>query len=101
MEKLYYNNIYFEIKIGTPEQRIPMFIRMREYSSFITSQNFNGSISKFNYLSGIIGLKLSPNENNLAEKYSLITLLKEKKLINDYSFSLKYNYEKNHFVQFQ
>ena len=54
-----------------------------------------------NYLSGIIGLKLSPNENNLAEKYSLITLLKEKKLINDYSFSLKYNYEKNHFVQFQ
>lgn len=39
MEKLYYNNIYFEIKIGTPEQRIPMFIRMREYSSFITSKN--------------------------------------------------------------
>ena len=40
MEKLYYNNIYFEIKIGTPEQRIPMFIRMREYSSFITSQKY-------------------------------------------------------------
>jgi hypothetical protein len=39
MEKLYYNNIYFEIKIGTPEQRITMFIRMREYSSFITSKN--------------------------------------------------------------
>ena len=40
MEKVYYNNIYFEIKIGTPEQIIPMFIRMREYSSFITSQKY-------------------------------------------------------------
>ena len=149
MEKLYQNKIYFEIKIGTPEQTIPMFIKMREYSSFITSHNFNGSIIKFNYLnstsfnyiedvifkyykydftkailaseninfgnnkkcenltiiiandlrkssaylSGIIGLKLTPNEKNLAEKYNLISLLKEKKLINDYSFSLKYNNE--------
>ena len=50
MEKLYQNKIYFEIKIGTPEQTIPMFIKMREYSSFITSHNFNGSIIKFNYL---------------------------------------------------
>ena len=150
MQKLYDNRIYIEIKVGTPEQKIPLFLKMREYSSFITSHKFNNSlIPKFNYLnsktfnylddikikyykydfteaflgsdnfdfgnenkcenltiiiandlrkssnylSGIIGLKLTPNENALTEKYNMISLLKEKKLINDYSFSLKYKSE--------
>ena len=150
MQNLYENRIYIEIKIGTPEQKIPLFLKMREYSSFITTHKFNNSlIPKFNYLnsktftylddikikqfkydfteaflgsdnfdfgnenkcenliiifandlrkssnylSGIFGLKLTPNENHLAEKYNMIKLLKEKKLINDYSFSLKYKNE--------
>ena len=150
MQNLYENRIYIEIKVGTPEQKIPLFLKMREYSSFITSYKFNNSlIPKFNYLnsktfnyledikikyykydfteaflgsdnfdfgnenkcenltiiiandlrkssnylSGIIGLKLTPNENYLTEKYNMISLLKEKKLINDYSFSLKYKNE--------
>ena len=146
MESLYTNKIYVEIKIGTPEQKIPMFLKSRAFSSFITAKNFNESMKKYDYtksttfkyledimikfykydfteaflatdtfdfgnnkkcdnltiiiakdlresskyLNGVFGLQLTPNEKHLAETYNMISLLKEKKLIYDYSFSLKY-----------
>ena len=147
MESLYTNKIYVEIKIGTPEQKIPMFLKSRAFSSFITAKNFNESMKKYDYtksttfkyledimikfykydfteaflatdtfdfgnnkkcdnltiiiakdlresskyLNGVFGLQLSATEKNLAETYNMISLLNEKKLMYDYSFSLKYN----------
>jgi len=146
MENLFTNKIYIEIKIGTPEQKIPMYLKTKTFSSFITGKNFKESIKKYDYsksttfkyleditikfykydfteaflatdtfnfgnnkkcdnltiiiakdlresskyLNGVFGLQLTPNEKHLAETYNMISLLKEKKLIYDYSFSLKY-----------
>ena len=146
MENLYTNKIYIEVNIGTPEQKIPMYLKSKAFSSFITAANFNQSIKKYDYsksstfkylediifkyyrydfteaflatdtfnfgnnkkcdnltiiiakelresskyLNGVFGLQLTSLEKNLAETYTMISLLKEKKLIYDYSFSLKY-----------
>ena len=49
MENLFTNKIYIEIKIGTPEQKIPMYLKTKTFSSFITGKNFKESIKKYDY----------------------------------------------------
>ena len=49
IEYLFLNEIYTEIKIGTPEQKINMFIKLQQFPTFITSADYNeGSGIKYN-----------------------------------------------------
>ena len=41
------NKIYIELEIGTPIQKIPMFLKLREYITFITSDSCENKIIKF------------------------------------------------------
>ena len=141
------NKIYIELEIGTPIQKIPMFLKLREYITFITSDSCENKIIKFfpkdsssikyiteekkdfpyhckegllisekitlnkkpieNFnlglanklsnnakeMSGEIGLKLNKIYNNILENATFIQQLKEKKIIDNYSFYLKYTGE--------
>ena len=141
------NKIYIELEIGTPIQKIPMFLKLREYITFITSDSCENKIIKFfpkdsssikyiteeikeypfhckegllisekitlnknpieNFIlglakklsnnakemSGEIGLKINKIYNNNLENATFIQQLKEKKIIDNYSFYLKYTGE--------
>ena len=39
IQKIYDNNIYTEILIGTPEQKVKLFIKLDQFHSFITSKS--------------------------------------------------------------
>jgi len=42
------NKIYIEMKIGTPEQKIPVLLKLNQIPFFITSSSYNKNIIKFN-----------------------------------------------------
>ena len=39
IQKIFDNNIYIEILIGTPEQKVKLFIKLDQFHSFITSNH--------------------------------------------------------------
>ena len=49
ISKLIENDIYIEIKIGTPTQNIPLYLKLNQFPTFITSSNYSKNISKFDY----------------------------------------------------
>ena len=48
MSELENNKIYIELKIGTPYQKIPVFLKLGQIPFFITSSIYNKDIIKFN-----------------------------------------------------
>ena len=48
MENLIENNIYMDMTLGTPEQKIPMIIKINEHSSYIAGSEAIGNFIKFN-----------------------------------------------------
>ncbi len=142
------NRIYIELNIGTPFQKIPIYIKLREYATFILSDSNDYNIKKYSpqlsssvkYLSekvekiscskckdgylisekiklnkksienfslcladkisdnifdlnGELGLKLSFPCKNFLKNATFIQQLREKNIIENYSFNLKYNNE--------
>ena len=53
ISKLIENDIYIEIKIGTPTQNIPLYLKLNQFPTFITSSNYSKNISKFDYSKSI------------------------------------------------
>ena len=141
------NKIYIELSIGTPIQKIPVYLKLTQFVTFISSNLCNNSIIKFNqnkttsinYLSdlknhsfihckegylisetinlnkktidnfkiilatkissndghsGELGLSLGFSNFNIFVNATFIQQLKQKNMIDNYSFNLKYKNEK-------
>ena len=66
-ENYIHNDIYIDIPFGTPEQIIPLNIRLQSYLTFITSEDFKeGNIKKFSYNSSLTFLKLMKSKYRFA-----------------------------------
>ncbi len=47
MSQLIENEIYIETKVGTPTQNIPLYLKLNEFPTFITSSSYNKNIPSF------------------------------------------------------
>ena len=50
MSNLIENEIYIEIKVGNPKQKIPLYLKLNQYPTYIISSEINLNIPKFDYL---------------------------------------------------
>ena len=84
MENLIENKIYMDMILGTPEQKIPMIIKINEHISYIAGSQSNGTFTKFyekdsksyitnqqesKYYSGVFAYKSTETFNINSKKY--------------------------------
>ena len=98
MSQLYENNIYIILKVGTPIQEVPLYLKLNQYPSFILTRNENAKFNEnksstfqfleksyslyhfYDFFHGILSSdKIQFDNNNIIDNYTFIL---SKKLID-------------------